>query len=203
MTEACAAGEARHDCSRRHQDAIVESFVTGLNSAISGAFGESFATVVDLVRRARQSGGRIFVMGNGGSAATASHLVCDLMKTSRIPGGPPIRAYALTDNVPLLTAWANDDGYEAVFAEQLANLVAPTDLVIAVSVSGRSPNILAALHAATRAGATRVGFLGSDGGAALELVDAAMHVCCEDQGIVESVHLAMVHALAKALMVAA
>ena len=98
-------------------------------------------------------GGTVFVLGNGGSAATASHFVCDLAKGTRTDGFPAFRVVSLTDNVPLMTAWANDTSYDRVFAEQLAALVRPGDVVVAISASGNSPNVLAATRVARQVGA--------------------------------------------------
>jgi D-sedoheptulose 7-phosphate isomerase len=106
-------------------------------------FGE-VARVADVLLDCHRCGGTIFVLGNGGSAATASHFACDLAKGARAGGLPPFRVVPLTDNVPLITAWANDTSYEQVFAEQLAALVRPDDVVVAISASGNSPNVLAA-----------------------------------------------------------
>src|SRR5829696_6610001 len=100
--------------------------------------------LLDCYRRA----GTIFVIGNGGSAATASHFACDLAKNIRVDGLPAFRVMPLTDNMPLMTAWANDSGYARIFAEQLAALVRPGDLVVAISCGGMSPNVLQAAQAA-------------------------------------------------------
>lgn len=179
--------------------AILQSFVTDLQAAMESTVDDRFNRIVELISDVREANGCLFAMGNGGSSSTASHLVCDLMKTVRTLGGRPVRGCSLTDNVPVLTALANDDAYDAVFAQQLRELATPDDLVVAVSVSGRSPNIVAGLEAAAQMGVRTVGMLGSDGGAALDLVDTAIHIPFEDPGIVESAHLAIVHVLAKAL----
>jgi D-sedoheptulose 7-phosphate isomerase len=160
---------------------------------------EPLAVAIDLLLEARSTGRRVFVMGNGGSAATASHFVCDLIKTARVPGLRPLRVCALTDNTPLLTAWANDASYECVFAEQVTALAEPDDLIIAISASGNSPNILAALQAATAQGARTIGLVGFDGGRALGLVEVAIHVPCHDYGLVEDAHAAIGHALTVAI----
>jgi D-sedoheptulose 7-phosphate isomerase len=102
----------------------------------------------------RTRGGTIFVLGNGGSAATASHFACDLAKGARVPGLPGFRVVPLTDNMPLITAWANDSDYACIFAEQLAGLARPGDVVLAISASGNSPNVLAATQAARDVGVT-------------------------------------------------
>ena len=103
----------------------------------------------------------VFVVGNGGSAATASHFACDLSKGTRRDGPPTFHVVSLTDNVPLLTAWANDSGYERVFSEQLKSLARPGDLLVAISASGNSPNVIAAVDAARSCGMSIIGSLGS------------------------------------------
>ncbi len=157
------------------------------------------AEVVDLLLDARAAGRRVYIMGNGGSSATASHLACDLSKTARIPGLKPLRVFALTDNTPLLTAWANDSAYEDTFAEQLVALVEPDDLVIGISASGNSPNIVAGLTAAATKGARTIAFLGFDGGESRDIVDVAVHIPCHQYGLVEDAHSAIGHAITAAV----
>jgi len=108
--------------------------------------------------------GTIFVCGNGGSAATASHFACDLAKWTIHPPARRVRALALTDNVPIMTAWSNDQSYASVFVEQLISHYRPGDLVVAISGSGNSPNVLEATSWANQVGAITVGITGFDGG---------------------------------------
>ena len=118
-----------------------------------------------------QARGRVvFVVGNGGSAATASHFACDLSKGTRRDGPPTFHVVSLTDNVPLLTAWANDSGYDRVFSEQLTALARPGDLLVAISASGNSPNVVAAIDAARSCGMAVVGLSGRSGGRLAHLV---------------------------------
>src|SRR5438045_8462431 len=120
--------------------------------------------LVDGIRRARDAGGMVYTLGNGGSAATASHLALDLAKNTRRPDRPNLRVFALTDNAGLLTAWANDAHYEEVFAAQLDAVVRSDDLVVAISASGNSKNVLKAVGVARAAGARTFGLTGYDGG---------------------------------------
>lgn len=159
------------------------------------ALGEAIE-LLDLVRRKRA---RVYIMGNGGSAATASHMACDLAKAVGDDVEQGVRAIALSDSSPLITAWTNDIGPSSAFAGQLAVLLDPDDVVVAISVSGNSPNILAGLRLARDTGAATIGLLGSDGGTGLSLVDIALHVPRDDYGIVETVHLGLTHALAAGL----
>src|SRR5947209_20063291 len=104
--------------------------------------------VQHLLERAYLRNRRIFIMGNGGSAATASHFALDLAKNTIVPGAARLKAISLTDHVPLITAWSNDTAYEHIFAEQLASMIEPGDVVIGISASGNSPNVINALHLA-------------------------------------------------------
>ncbi|HXL38604.1 MAG TPA: SIS domain-containing protein, partial [Ktedonobacteraceae bacterium] len=126
--------------------------------------------VLQLLEETYYSGHRIFIMGNGGSAATASHFALDLAKNTIMPGAPRLKAISLTDHVPLITAWSNDTAYEHIFAEQLANMIEPGDLVIGISTSGNSPNVINAIQLAKACKASTVGLLGAKGGKIKEMV---------------------------------
>ncbi len=160
---------------------------------------EEIRRVVAAIRDAREKEHQVFLLGNGGSAATASHMACDLAKTAIAPGVKRIRALALTDNVPLLTAWGNDASYEDVFAEQLANLVRAGDLVIAISGSGSSPNVLRAVGVARKAGARTVGFTGRPGGKLKDLVDISVIVPSDRIEQAEDGHMILDHVITAAL----
>src|ERR1700687_934314 len=121
-------------------------------------------TVLRLLEEAYRNGRRIFIMGNGGSAATASHFALDLAKNTIMPGVPRLKAISLTDHVPLITAWSNDIAYEHIFAEQLANMIEPGDVAIGISTSGNSPNVINALRLARECQASTIGLLGAKGG---------------------------------------
>ncbi len=151
--------------------------------------------VVATVRRAWAEGRTVFLIGNGGSAATASHLACDLGKGLAAPGRPRMRAIALTDNVPLMTAYANDVSYERIFAEQLASLVQAGDVVLAISGSGNSPNVLAAVELANERGATTVGLTGFQGGKLSGLAHQCVVVPSENMQQIEDAHMVIAHAL--------
>jgi D-sedoheptulose 7-phosphate isomerase len=138
-------------------------------------------------------------MGNGGSASTASHFACDLGKNTVIAGQPRFRVLALTDNMAMFSAYANDNGYESVFAEQLANLVNPQDVVIAISASGNSPNVLKAIKLATQTGATTIGLTGFNGGHLGKLVDIEIRVPSSLIEQVEDVHLMLEHLIVTAI----
>lgn len=156
--------------------------------------------IIAAILHAFEEGRTIFVFGNGGSAATASHLMCDLNKGAITPGQPRrFKVMAFTDNVPLLTAWANDAGYENVFAEQLKNFVQPGDVVLAISASGNSPNILEALKTARETGAVTLGMAGYQGGTMKSLCEVCAVVPCDSIQIVEDLHHAIAHSIVTAV----
>jgi D-sedoheptulose 7-phosphate isomerase len=154
---------------------------------------------VRLLHEARRSRRQVFIMGNGGSASTASHFVCDLAKNTRVRGWPSFRVIGLSDNVPLLTAYANDEGYEQVFAAQLTNLLQRGDIVIAISASGNSPNVVRAIEAANAEGATTIGWTGFTGGRLGSLVHLHLHVPSSRIELVEDLHLVLEHLVCRAL----
>jgi len=178
---------------------VARSYIGGLVASLQSIPPETIGRIVTILERAREEGRLILVLGNGGSAATASHLVVDLNKTANRPGSPRLRAVALTDNVPLLTAWANDARYDDVFVEQVENYAATGDVVIAISGAGRSPNVLAAVRRAREKGATTIGLTGFDGGLLKDLVHVSVIVESQVMGQVEDAHLAIGHMLAAAL----
>jgi D-sedoheptulose 7-phosphate isomerase len=152
--------------------------------------------IADRLVVAYDAGRMVFLCGNGGSAALASHFACDLGKgTAYCNGGKRFRVLALTDNLPTLTAWANDSSYEDVFSEQLKNFVQPHDVVFAISGSGNSKNVLNALQVAREAGAAAVGVSGYEGGAMKSLCDLCVVVPSNDMQIIEDLHLAIAHSI--------
>jgi len=155
--------------------------------------------VVDVLNEARDKGKRVFTFGNGGSASTASHIACDLAKGAAGNDRPGLRAFSLNDSIPLTTAWANDTDYETIFSARLAGLVDPGDVVIAISGSGNSPNVLNGIEAARIRGATTIGFSGFDGGRLPSLVDIAIVVNNHVMEQVEDVHLLLGHVITTCL----
>jgi D-sedoheptulose 7-phosphate isomerase len=154
---------------------------------------------IKVLHDARMNKRQIFIMGNGGSASTASHFVCDLSKNTRKEDWPHFRVIGLTDNIALLSAYANDEGYENVFSRQLANLAQPGDIVIAISASGQSPNVIRAVDLAKHLRAYTIGFTGFDGGGLGRMVDLNVHIPSENIEQVEDVHLILEHMITKAL----
>jgi D-sedoheptulose 7-phosphate isomerase len=150
-------------------------------------------TVIERLIEAGEANRHIFVMGNGGSAATASHFVNDLSKGGDTGSARRLRVMGLTDNVPLLTAWANDTHYHRIFAEQLRNFVGAGDVVIGVSASGKSPNVLEALRLARAQRACTIGFTGRSGGEMKDLVDHCVQVPSDNVQHIEDLHLVAFH----------
>jgi D-sedoheptulose 7-phosphate isomerase len=160
-----------------------------------GPIDDAIATL----HRARLEGRQIFVMGNGGSASTATHMVCDLAKNTRRADWPHFRVIGLADSMAIFSAYGNDDGYENVFALQLANLLNPGDIVVAISTSGNSPNVLRAVELARERGARVIGMTGFGAGALGSMVDIHLHVPSDCIEQVEDVHLMLEHLITKAL----
>jgi D-sedoheptulose 7-phosphate isomerase len=160
---------------------------------------EHIRNAVDLLLSANYAGSTVFIMGNGGSAATASHFACDLAKGTITPGRPRFRVTALTDNVPLMTAWSNDVSYDDVFADQLSGLIRRADVVVAISGSGNSANILRAVEVALRMGGITIGLSGFDGGQLSTMVDVPVVVPCDCMEQIEDVHVVLCHLMCTVL----
>lgn len=177
------------------------SYVEILKSELDRLDFETFVRIIDILLVAREKGKKIFIIGNGGSAATASHFVCDLSKGTALqdPLFKRFRAFSLADNLSLLTAVGNDISYDHIFAEQLITYLDPGDVVIALSASGNSPNIVRAISFAKEAGATTIGLLGFGGGQAGKMVDYALVVGSKNYGISEDFHLIIEHILTQTL----
>ena len=152
--------------------------------------------IAETLVKAYDAGRTVYLFGNGGSASLASHLACDLGKgTAYCNGGKRFRALALTDNLPTLTAWANDSSYEDVFSEQLRNFVQAGDVALAISGSGNSKNVLNALQVAQEARATTVGITGFQGGEMKSLCDICVIVPSNNMQIIEDLHVAIAHSI--------
>ena len=154
---------------------------------------------IDALHRARMDGKQVFIMGNGGSASTASHMVCDLAKNTRRADWPHYKVIGLADNMAIFSAYGNDDGYDNVFRLQLANLLNPDDVVVAISTSGNSPNVLRAVELANERGATVIGMTGFGAGKLGPMVDIHLHVPSDCIEQVEDIHLMLEHLITKAL----
>jgi D-sedoheptulose 7-phosphate isomerase len=154
---------------------------------------EKVGEAIELFREARAAGRRIFVCGNGGSAATASHFACDVVKGASYGRPSRFRIMALTDQTPTLTAYANDVSYDCVFAEQLKNFAEPGDLFMAISGSGNSPNVVRAIEYANSAGCRTIALTGRDGGKLGPLAGLHIQVREPHMGRIEDAHMIVCH----------
>jgi len=155
--------------------------------------------IVDILKQARLARKHIFLIGNGGSAGTASHFANDLLKSTVAEDKPRIKVIALTDNIPVMLAYANDCGYETIFAEQLDALADSGDVLVAFSGSGRSPNVIRALDLARERGLTTVGFTGQDGGEMQGRCDVCLVAPCQPMEQIEDVHVVLTHLIYSAI----
>lgn len=175
----------------------IRKFFQELTSHIDKVQWQEISKAIKLIHSVYESGGRIFLIGNGGSAAIASHFANDLNKTVLGHKGDKkakrFQAISLSDNTPILTAWANDVGFEKIFSEQLKNFAKPHDVLIAISSSGNSLNIIEAVETAKEFSLSVIGFAGFDGGRLLKMADAKIFVPSFNYGIVESAHESICH----------
>jgi D-sedoheptulose 7-phosphate isomerase len=175
-------------------DAFVPDFLRRVHAALDEIDLDAVSAIVSLLVSALRDDRHVYVLGNGGSASTASHLASDLHAAAR--GGRRLRVTSLCDNVAVLTATANDHGWHDVFVDQLEGRIDEGDVVIALSASGESENVLRALDFAREASAASVAFLGFGGGAARERADYSVVLSSRDFGVVESVHASLAHLVA-------
>lgn len=151
---------------------------------------DAVSAIAKAIEKVEKKGKQIFVIGNGGSAATASHIATDWSKTAERVGKPLIRCISLNDNVPFMTAIANDLGYDEIFVRQLKNLLQPNDVVVIISGSGNSPNVVKAAEYAKEIGAVTIGMTGFTGGKLRKLVDICLHIDSDQYGVIEDLHMA-------------
>ena len=179
----------------------VESFRNAYSDALFGAVSQISSQAIEnlclAIVAATDTGRQIFTIGNGGSAAIAEHLCCDWTKGTHCEGHPVIRVHSLTANNALYSAIANDYGFQSVFETQIEFFARKGDLLIAVSSSGNSANIVNAAVRAKALGVFLVGFTGFSGGKLKDLADVSIHVPVSNYGIVEDAHQAVVHIVAQ------
>lgn len=177
----------------------IQNYISTLQRTMDKLHQPLIADVIHILQRARMQGNQIFIMGNGGSASTASHFVCDLAKNTRYDGLPHFRVIGLADNMEIFSAYANDEGYENVFSQQLINLVRPDDVVIGISTSGNSKNVINAVEEAQKYSAITIGFTGFNGGRLGQLVDTHIHVDSVVIEHVEDIHLMLEHMIVRTI----
>jgi D-sedoheptulose 7-phosphate isomerase len=177
----------------------IQTYFEELQEVVANLPAELVEQVVTSLLDCARRGSKVFIFGNGGSASTASHFACDLAKNTQVPGAARFRVIALTDNIPLMTAWANDTAYDNIFAAQLEPLVERGDVVIGISCSGNSGNVLKAMTVARQAGAMTIGFTGDQGGRLKEMVDLCLQVSSRRIEQQEDVHLIVEHCVCAAI----
>lgn len=178
----------------------VDEYVSQLTSALSSVDTVRVQAWIDRLSQARAEGASVFVCGNGGSAATASHFATDLGKGASYAKPTRFRVVALTDSMSTVTAYANDVGFDVVFAEQLRNLGRPGDVLVTISGSGSSPNIIRAIETAHELGMTVVALTGFSGGTSGPMADIHVNVPADHMGRIEDSHMALCHAVAFSFM---
>ncbi|MCL6546358.1 MAG: SIS domain-containing protein [Bryobacteraceae bacterium] len=164
-----------------------------LEKMLSGLDLAKVQQAIEWLAEAREQGRQIFVFGNGGSASTASHFATDLVKGASYGRARRFRILALTDSLPTITAYANDTGYENVFVEQLKNFAREGDVVIGISSSGNSPNVIRAIEYAASAGCRSIGLTGGDGGKLGPLVHLEIRAPETHTGRIEDAHFVICH----------
>jgi D-sedoheptulose 7-phosphate isomerase len=172
---------------------MIVSYLSALKKALDALNEDGIEAASEALWKAHEDGKTIFVCGNGGSAATASHMVNDFSKLTITEGKSRVKAISLTDNTPLLTAWSNDSKYEDCFVEQLKNFFVPGDVVVAISSSGNSPNVLRTVEYANQNGGVTVGLSGFQGGKLSQLARLNVIVPSNSVQIVEDIHMILSH----------
>lgn len=190
----------------RHQNQILDSssigsymrdYAASLKAVLEGISAEDVEKICERVVEAARNGNQILVVGNGGSAAVAEHLCCDWSKGTNCVGHSVISSRSLTSNIALYSAIANDYGFEHVFDTQIDFFARPGDVLIAISSSGNSRNVLNAAVRAKELGVFVAGFTGFTGGELAKIADASVHAAMHNYGIVEDAHQAIMHVIAQ------
>ncbi len=182
-----------------NKETYIEQYLFGLSELLQDknkSLRNNTSRVIDIIIDARKDGRTIFMMGNGGSASTSSHFACDLTKLTACPDKPRIKAISLNDCIPTMLAVANDNGYENIFSEQLKALMTPGDVVIGISGSGNSPNVLKGVEYANSMGGTTIGMTGFDGGKLMVLAKENIYVPTNSMQYAEDAHLFLTHIIA-------
>jgi len=173
----------------------VKDYLLAVQDVLAHLDHEVVDRMIEVIWRGYEEGRTLFVFGNGGSAALASHFVCDIGKGTVAGRAKRLKTIALTDNVALITAWANDKAYEEVFSEQLESLAEKGDIALAISGSGNSPNVIRGLEAGRRLGVRTLVLTGFAGGRAKTLADLCLIVPSDSMQHIEDAHLCATHAI--------
>jgi D-sedoheptulose 7-phosphate isomerase len=181
------------------QSAFYLHYAAQLQESLAMMPWDHVHAAVGMIVKAWETGRHVYIMGNGGSAATATHLACDLSKNTAQAGLPRLRAVSLNDNVAIISALANDVGYEHIFAEQVRTLVEPHDLVVAISTSGNSPNVLYGVEEAVQRQARTIALCGYAGGQLSSMVDLAVVAPNQSVEQIEDIHMMLAHMITVAV----
>jgi len=180
---------------------VIKEYFNDIKSALDDMPLDNILKVIDALEKARIKRKTVYICGNGGSAATASHCACDFSKGTNHNDTPGLKVIALNDNVPLMTAWANDESYHQLYARQLENIVEKGDIAIGISVSGNSSNILNFIRTAHDKGALTVGFTSKIGGELKNVVDIPVRLPVDNMEQAEDLHLLLTHIITTCLRV--
>ncbi len=178
----------------------IKNYYKVLTETMNNLDYKEISKAMNALEEAYESGGTVYVFGNGGSSATASHMVCDFNKGVSLKKSKKFNFICLSDNTPILTALANDISYDDVFAYQIEKIINPNDLVLAISGSGNSKNVIKAVKCAKQQGAKIIGMTGFDGGELYKLSDYHLHAPINDMMKAEDIHMSFDHMMATILI---
>ncbi|MBV8254346.1 MAG: SIS domain-containing protein [Chitinophaga sp.] len=176
---------------------IISGYIQQLQNVLANLNQEEILQVANILKGARSAGKHVYIFGNGGSGSTASHFACDINKGVSYNRPERFKIICLNDNIPTMLAYSNDVGYDVVFAEQLKNFVNEGDVVIGISGSGNSKNIIHAMEVAKERKAVTVGITGFAGGKLREMADYSLNANVHDMQLSEDVHMIWVHIMMK------
>ncbi|MBI2841895.1 MAG: SIS domain-containing protein [Armatimonadetes bacterium] len=171
----------------------IQNYLGGVSDIVTNLPPDVISDIIQTIKDAHTEGRQVLICGNGGSAATASHFACDLQKGIGCLTARKFRAIAFTDSMPIVTAWANDTDYANIFAEQVATWANPGDVLIAISGSGNSPNVVEAVELANKLGVTTVGLSGMGGGKLGKIAQKSLVVPSDNMQQIEDVHVVLAH----------
>jgi D-sedoheptulose 7-phosphate isomerase len=171
----------------------IQRYLDNISKLTNSIQIKNLEKAIKLITKAYTNHKQIILIGNGGSASTASHITCDLSKSTIKPDHPRLKVFCLSDNIPLITAWSNDTHYDNIFSEQLLNIINKGDVVIAFSGSGNSPNVIKAIDTANKAGGITIGLSGFKGGKLSTMVACSIIVNSNNMQQIEDIHLIIGH----------
>lgn len=179
---------------------MIRKYLDLVAQALAELPEDKIQDMIDTLKAAHADGRQVFLMGNGGSAATATHIAEDLQKGVKETSGKRFKVLSLTDSAPLICAWANDSGYDCIFSEQIDSLLEPGDVVIGISGSGNSPNVIKAIERANEMGAITIGWSGFAGGKLAQVAQKSIVVASDNMQRIEDVHMVLGHLIFSCLM---